>query len=225
MEARGLAYGRTEVRRSRRLVISFIATVGNYEYGFFWYFYLDGTIQYEVKLTGIVNNSAVPPGETPKYGTLIAPQLNAHIHQHFFNVRLDMGVDGEANSVYEVNTEAEPLGPDNPHGNAYFAKSTLLSTESEAQRTVNPMTGRYWVIANPSVRNALGQPVGYKLMPGENILPFAHPEASVTKRAGFITKHLWVTPYNPDEKASAGDYPNQHPGGQDYLPGPGRTEG
>ena len=25
----------TEVRRSRRLVVSFIATVGNYEYGFF----------------------------------------------------------------------------------------------------------------------------------------------------------------------------------------------
>ena len=35
--------GRTEVRRSRRLVVSSIATVGNYEYGFFWYFYLDGS--------------------------------------------------------------------------------------------------------------------------------------------------------------------------------------
>ena len=34
----------TEVRRSRRLVVSFIATVGNYEYGFYWYFYQDGTI-------------------------------------------------------------------------------------------------------------------------------------------------------------------------------------
>ena len=38
-----LPSGRTEVRRSRRLVISSIATVGNYEYGFYWYFYLDGT--------------------------------------------------------------------------------------------------------------------------------------------------------------------------------------
>jgi primary-amine oxidase len=32
----------SEVRRSRRLVTSFIATVGNYEYGFYWYFYQDG---------------------------------------------------------------------------------------------------------------------------------------------------------------------------------------
>jgi Copper amine oxidase, enzyme domain len=45
--------GYSKVRRSRRLVVSFIATVGNYEYGFYWYFYLDGTIQLEVKLNGI----------------------------------------------------------------------------------------------------------------------------------------------------------------------------
>lgn len=202
----------TEVRRSRRLVVSFIATVGNYEYGFFWYFYQDGTIQYEVKLTGIVNTAAAAPGETPKYGTLIAPQLNAPIHQHFFNVRLDMSVDGENNSVYEVNTEAEPVGPDNPYGNAFFAKSTLLATESEAQRIIDPLSGRYWKIINPSSRNSLGQLVGYKLVPGDNILPFAHPDSSLIKRAGFMTKHLWVTPYNPDEQFAAGNYPNQHPG-------------
>ena len=47
--------GTDEVRRSRRLVVSFIATVGNYEYGFYWYLYLDGNIQLEVKLTGIVS--------------------------------------------------------------------------------------------------------------------------------------------------------------------------
>ena len=205
--------GQTEVRRSRRLVVSSISTVGNYEYGFFWYFYQDGTIQLEVKLTGIVNTAAVPAGETPKYGTLVAPQLNAHIHQHFFNFRLDMSVDGEDNSVYEVNTVSEPIGPDNPQGNAFFAQTTLFKTELEAQRVIDPMSGRYWMVSNPSVTNALGQPVGYKLMPGDNILPFAHPRASIIKRAGFMTKHLWVTPYDPDEMTATGPYPNQHPGG------------
>ena len=205
--------GETEVRRSRRLVISFIATVGNYEYGFFWHLYQDGTIEYQVKLTGVVNNTAVAEGEEPKYGTLIAPGLAAHNHQHFFSVRLDMSVDGLKNSVYEVDTKAEPLGPDNPQGNAFFAEKSLLATESEAQRTVDPMAGRYWLITNPSVKNYLGQPVSYKLGPGENILPFAHPDASVSKRAGFMRKHLWVTPFQPDEMGAAGSYPNQHPGG------------
>ena len=32
----------TEVRRARRLVISSVATVGNYDYASYWYFYLDG---------------------------------------------------------------------------------------------------------------------------------------------------------------------------------------
>ena len=205
--------GQAEVRRSRCLVISFIATVGNYEYGFFWYLYQDGTIEFQVKLTGVVNNTAVSQGEVPKYGTLLAPQLAAHIHQHFFSVRLDMSVDGIKNSVYEVDTKAEPLGPDNPQGNAFFAEKTLPATESEAQRTVDPMAGRYWLITNPSVHNYLGQPVSYKLVPGENVLPFAHPEAMVSKRAGFMRKHLWVTPYRSDELGAAGPYPNQHPGG------------
>src|SRR6266849_5851684 len=77
----------TEVRRSRRLVVSFIATVGNYEYGFFWYFYQDGTIQLEVKLTGIISNGATMPGEpAARWGELVAPQVYGPIHQHFFNV-------------------------------------------------------------------------------------------------------------------------------------------
>jgi primary-amine oxidase len=37
-----------EVCRSRRLVVSSISTVENYEYGFFWYFYQDGSIQFEI---------------------------------------------------------------------------------------------------------------------------------------------------------------------------------
>ncbi len=205
--------GHVEVRRSRRLVISSIATVGNYEYGFFWYFYQDGTVQLEIKLTGIINTAGIPAGETPRYGTIVAPQLNAHIHQHFFNFRLDMSVDGEANTVYEVNTVAEPPGPENPHANAFYAEATPLRTELAAQRVIDPLKGRYWVVSNPAAKNALGQPVGYKLMPGENVLPFAHPDSSIIKRAGFMTRHLWVTPYAADELSATGPYPNQHPGG------------
>ena len=83
-----------EVRRSRRLVVSFIATVGNYEYAFYWNFYQDGTIQFDIKLTGILSTAALPVGESSQYGTMLAPQLYAPNHQHFFCTRLDMAVDG-----------------------------------------------------------------------------------------------------------------------------------
>jgi primary-amine oxidase len=202
-----------EVRRSRRLVLSSIATVGNYEYGFFWYFYQDGAIEYEIKLTGILSVGALPAGETRKYGTIVGPGVYAPIHQHFFSIRLEPNLDDGGNSVYEVNTEAEPISGDNPFGNAFFAKSTLLARESEAQRRVNPETARYWRIVNPGSKNGLGQPVSYKLMPMENCLPMNLPGSSLINRAGFTTNHLWVTPYDRKEMHAAGHYPNQHAGG------------
>ncbi len=203
-----------EVRRSRRLVLSFIATVGNYEYGFFWYFYQDGTIQYEVKLTGMMTTGALMPETTTPCGIELSPQLYAPNHQHVFCMRMDMSIDGNNNSVYEVDTEAVPLGEHNPYGNAFYAKSTLLGTEQDAQRLIDPFKARYWKIVNPSSHNRMGYPVGYKLVHGENGLPFAHPESSVMKRGGYMSKHLWVTPFDPDEYFPAGNYPNQHAGGE-----------
>ena len=65
--------GSGEVRRSRRLVISSFSAIGNYDYGFFWYLYQDGTIAFEVKLTGVLSTGAVAPGVRPAHGTLVAP--------------------------------------------------------------------------------------------------------------------------------------------------------
>jgi primary-amine oxidase len=209
--------GQSEVRRSRRLTASFIATVGNYEYGYYWHFGQDGTIECEVKLTGIINTTALKEGQKPTHGVEVAPRLNAPFHQHIFAARLDMNVDGEKNSVYEVNTAGQPRGPGNPHGNAYRAEATLLATEKAAQRSVNADTARFWRIVNPGRTNRLGQPVGYRLVPGENCPTFAQPDAAVRRRAGFASHHLWVTPYRAEERYPAGDYPNQNPGG-DGLP-------
>ncbi len=206
-----------EVRRSRRLVISSISTVENYEYGFFWYFYQDGNIQFEIKLTGVLSLGALPEGQKAKYGNLMAPQLYAPNHQHFFNIRLDFDIDGTANSVYEVNVEGEPRSRSNPYGNAFYAKSTLLKTERKARRNLNLETGRYWTIVNEKVRNEVGGPVGYKFTPGDNSVPYAAKTASWYKRAGFVSSHVWVTPYDPDEKFGAGNYPNQHKGGDGLI--------
>lgn len=206
-----------EVRRSRRLVISSISTVGNYEYGFYWYFYQDGTIQYEIKLTGIIAPAAIEPGVQPISGTLVAPGLYGPYHQHYFNVRLDMLLDGPHNSVVEVNSEPLPWGPENPYGNAWVTRETLLAQEAEAQRTIEPRTARYWKIVNLDTLNALGQPVAYKLMPDSTTLPFFHEGSPQWQRGAFARNQLWATAYAPHERYAAGDYPNQQPGG-DGLP-------
>ena len=209
--------GEVEVRRSRRLVVSFISTVGNYEYAFYWNFYQDGALELDVKLTGIANTMALRPGEKPTYGTEIAPQLNAPYHQHVFNARLDMAVDGLKNSVYEVNSRRVPRSDQNPHGNAFIAEQTRFESERDAGRVCNQATSRYWRIVNESKTNRLNEPVGFRLLPGENALPFAHDDAAVIQRAGFMTKHVWVTPFSDRERYAAGDYPNQRRWG-DGLP-------
>jgi primary-amine oxidase len=208
-----LLTGQVEMRRSRRLVISLVATIANYEYGYFWYLYQDGTIEYEVKLSGVISNGALAPGEKPVHGTLVAPQVYGPNHQHFFNVRLDMMVDGPSNTVYELNSEAVPPGPDNPYGNAWVVTATPLRRESAAQRLIDPLAARSWKIASATETNTLGESTAYRLVPHDNVLPFFQPEAHAIRRAGFATRHLWVTAYDPAERFAAGDYPYQHPGG------------
>jgi primary-amine oxidase len=96
-------------------------------------------------------------------------------------------------------------------------KSTLLRSESEAQRVTEPRAARYWKIASTESRNALGDQVAYRLQPGDNVLPFHQPDSQALRRARFTTRHLWVTAYDAEQNFPAGDYPNQHPGG-DGLP-------
>jgi primary-amine oxidase len=209
--------GLTETRRSRRLVISSISTVGNYEYGFYWYLYLDGTIQLEVKLSGIMQTAGVGEGAEPDHAVLVAPGLAAPHHQHLFCARLDLDLDGPANSVYEVDVTSDTNGSANPYGNGFSPKVTLLARESDAQRLADPLAGRCWKVVNPTMINRVGQPVGYRLITNSPARLLADSAAQITGRATFATRSLWVTPYSPDERRPAGEYPNQSEGG-DGLP-------
>jgi primary-amine oxidase len=206
-----------EVRRSRRLVISSVSTVENYEYGFFWYLYQDGNIQLEVKLTGILSLGAFPEGEKPRFGALVAPGVYAPNHQHFFNVRLDFDIDGTANTVQQIDVSADEPGEANPFENAFRARATTLRSEKQARAHVNLESVRSWKVINPAVLNSVGEPVGYKLLPGDNAFPFASKNAWWRKRAGFVNYHVWVTPYAEEEKYGAGNYPNQSGGGDGLI--------
>ena len=199
-------------RRNRRLVISFFTTIGNYDYGFYWYLYLDGTIEFEAKATGIVFTSAYPGKDYP-YASELAPGLGAPFHQHLFGARLEMALDGTTNRVEEEDAVRVPMGPGNERGNAFTRRRTLLARESEAARRADPAVGRTWHISNPDSLNRLGEPVAYKLISQGQPMLLADPESSVAKRAAFATKDLWVTRYAEDERYPTGDFVNQHSGG------------
>ncbi|GAB3119768.1 primary-amine oxidase [Glaciibacter psychrotolerans] len=205
--------GKAEVRRSRRLVVSYFSTIGNYDYGFFWYFYPDGTIQVEAKATGIVFVGAGIPGTDNPHANEISPGLFAPVHQHLFCARLDVAIDGEDNTLHEIDVVGMPIGEANPHGNAFTWTSTQLSTESEAKRLAAPASARVWEVASASRTNHVGKPTSFHLLPQGGPTLMAQPESTVYGRATFATKHLWGTAYEPTELYPAGDYPNAHAGG------------
>ncbi|WP_312171607.1 primary-amine oxidase [Microbacterium sp.] len=201
------------VRRSRRLVVSYFSTIGNYDYGFYWYFYLDGSIQLEAKATGIVFVGGGVPGSSNPHAPEIAPGVFAPVHQHLFSARLDVAIDGEDNRLVEVDAARIPMGEANPFGNAFTWTETPLRTESEAQRVADTSVARVWEVRSASQTNRLGKPTAYHLLPQPTALLMADPASTVAARAAFATKHLWGTAFDPEERWPAGRYPNAHQGG------------
>ena len=205
--------GHNESRRGRELIISSIATVVNYEYLFYWKLRMDGSIEFEIKLTGELSTNLLSKDEEadgkPTHGTLVAPGVNAQIHQHMFCARLDMAVDGEKNTVSEVDIVADQK-TGGIYGNSFLPQETVLRTEKEGIRVYDANKARTWKISNAEgkVNKITQKPVAYKLIPfsigAAQPTVLTAPDCNVTTKGEFSTAHLWITPYNEKERFPAG---------------------
>ena len=209
--------GEVEVRRSRRLVISTFVTVGNYDYGFFWALGQDGSIELEVKLTGILSVAGTPVGERPLHGRAVGPGVQAATHQHYFAVRLDTAVDGPRNRLAEVHAEAEPDAALDPHGNAVRSVRTVLRSEREAARLADPARGVHWRIESDTARNRYDEPTAYRLHVDSVARPLARPGSVTGRRAPFTDHHVLATRRDPQQRYAGGEYPNQAEPGADGI--------
>ena len=211
--------GHNEARRARELVISKICTVVNYEYLIYIRLKLNGEIEYEIRLSGELSTNLPSAGEDPTnpvHGVLCAPGVNAQIHQHMFCARLDMAVDGQHNTVSEVDVVSHPDPKvDNTYGNIFGPIETVLKQEGEAIRQHDASKARAWKIANAEGKtNPITQkPTAYKLVPftkGPAQPPLlTAPDSAVSQKGKFATAHLWVTPYDEGERYPAGEYTPQ----------------
>ena len=197
-----LTNGKVISRRARELVVATVISAPPYEYGFNWVFHQDGRIGMELLLTGIMATKSASPAEHETHAHLVAPDVDAVHHQHFFNFRLDMDVDGTSNSVAEMNTQGGG-------GKSIVTVDTDLLQEQQAKRELNPLANRVWKVTNPGHKNALGEPVGYLLVPGENTPSYAAPDSWIRKRAPFLDAQFWATPYDASQQYAGGSYVNQ----------------
>ncbi|KEY75170.1 hypothetical protein S7711_01616 [Stachybotrys chartarum IBT 7711] len=205
------------VTRARRLIVQQIFTAANYEYAVQWIFHQDGTVQPEIKLTGILNTYALNPDEDAgPWGTCVYPGVNAHNHQHLFCLRVNPMIDGVDNSVNVVDavpSEAPVGSKENFYGNAFYAKKTKLTTTGQSRTDYDGATSRTWEMVNEaSVHPYSKKPASYKLVSRE--VPGLLPKEGglVWKRAGFARHAVHVTKYKDDELWPAGRHVPQTSG-------------
>jgi primary-amine oxidase len=201
--------------RARQLVLSGYTTVDNYDYLFHWIFGQDGAIDVQVQLTGVMNVRPVSAArdsehsdEEPMFAHLVAPRVRAPNHQHFFNWRLDLDVDGDSNRVLEMNTSNAQAQLKDRVGEWFGMRQTTLKSEIGARRDMDLSTARRWVIASATKTNELGQHTGYALIPGENAPPFQAPGSAPRRRASFLEHQLWVTLFDPRQMYASGEWVN-----------------
>ena len=125
-----------------------------------------------------LDRRASSPATRPKHGTLVAPGLYGPHHQHFFCVRLDMAVDGNENTVVHGRLRAAAVGPGEPDRDGVGDQAHGAGERGAGARARSTRCkGRFWRIENPNKVSALGDPVAYKLVPGENVAPMYAPDS------------------------------------------------
>lgn len=198
--------------RARQLVLTSHSTIDNYDFVFTWIFGEDGSIDVEVSLTGLMLiYRATGEGPAGRHsGHPVAPGIQAPSHQHFFSYRLDFDVDGASpNRVLEMDTRSlKKNRRDNREGLWFAMEERPLGSESEAVRPADPAANRMWRIVNPSLKNPLGEPVGYAVVPGISALPFAAASSRMRHQVGFLEAQLFVTPFRRDEQYAGGEFQN-----------------
>jgi len=215
----------TDSRRKRDLVLRMITTFGNYDYALDWTFEQSGNIRIGVGATGSVEVKPVrsrtaadaQQNDDGRYGHFVAENTVGVNHDHFFNFRLDLDVDGTRNSFVKEALHTEQLAAGNPRKSLWVVEQKVAKTESDAQLTMMMEHPALWRVINPNVKSPLGYPVGFEIAPNHNAVSLMVDDDWPQKRAGFIRHNLWVTPYHDDERYPAGDYPTQSHG-EDGLP-------
>ena len=215
------ASGEAQSRPALELVVRYIATVGNYDYVFDWLFDQKGNLTFRGGASGIdtikgvaaMNLSDPSAAEDTAWGPLIAPGRVGINHDHFFSIRLDLDVDGTRNSFVRDTLVVEQLGEDSPRRSIWRVKPETSKKDSEAKYRLSYERPALWRVVNPNRRNGVGYPVSYAIESSGNALPLVAENDPPLARAFFANYHVWVTPYDSEERFAAGKYPNQSKAG------------
>lgn len=203
-----------EGRPGVELVVRMAPQIGNYDYLIDWVFKQNGELDGRVGATGIDALKGVKArhmsdptaAEETKYGMLVAPNIAAIHHDHHFNFRLDMDVDGAKNRFVRNHYELEKLPESHPRGYVYVIREDSPVSERTAQFSHHPGKVQRFRIVSSERENRVGNPTSYEVLLGGRAAYILPESEWYSKRANFLRRDIWVTPHNPDERYAGGDF-------------------
>ncbi|WP_174235479.1 tyramine oxidase [Pannonibacter phragmitetus] len=210
-----------EGRPATELVVRTASEVGNYDYLIDYRLQQNGQINIYVGATGldavkgVVSTSMkdATAKEDTAYGTLIAPNLVAANHDHYFNFRIDFDVDQPVNHFSTMDIVPAKLDPSSPRKSMWTVEHNMPHTELEARYKISAMQPRYFHISNPSREGYLGHEPGWMIHHGNVAYgPFDFANDPPMKRNAYIEYSVWNTVYDPEQRYAGGKFAMQSDG-------------
>lgn len=210
-----------EGRPATELVVRSASEVGNYDYLIDYRFQQNGQIEIKIGATGIdaVKGVAAASMDDPtaaedtRYGTLIAPNLVAPFHDHYFNFRLDFDVDQPVNMFETMDIVPAEAPEGSPRGTMWTVQRTMPDSEMDARYQISALKPRYFHVMNMDRKGTLGHNPGYMIHHGNVAYgPFDFANDPSMKRNAYIEYSVWNTVYDPAQRYAGGAMPMQSDG-------------
>lgn len=214
-------YVPAEGRPATELVVRTASEVGNYDYLIDYRFMQNGQMEIKIGATGLdgVKGAASTSmdDETAEadteYGTLIAPNLVAANHDHYFNFRLDFDVDQPKNRFMTMDIVPAEIAEDSPRRSLWKVEHKVPKSELEARYQISSFEPRYFMLQNPDRKGKLGHNPGYMIHHGSVAYgPFDFENDPPMKRNAYIEYSVWNTVHDPDERYAGGKFALQSDG-------------
>ncbi|OIV97216.1 hypothetical protein TanjilG_02924 [Lupinus angustifolius] len=158
----------------------------------------------ECPITGLNVNEVRPKV------TLVA-RMAAAVANYDYIMDWEFQTDGLIRA--KVNLKKQETSPgESPRKSYLKAIRNVAKTEKDAQIKLSLYDPSEFHVINPSKKTRVGNPVGYKLVPGATAASLLDHEDPPQKRAAFTNNQIWVTPYNKSEQWAGGLFAYQSKG-------------
>jgi len=210
-----------EGRPATELVVRTASEVGNYDYLIDYRLQQNGQINIYIGATGLdaVKGVASTSMQDPTasadtaWGTLIAPNLVAANHDHYFNFRVDFDVDQPINHFSTMDIVPAKVPEGSPRTSMWSVKHSMPHSEMQARYRLSAMEPKYFHISDPSRKGYLGHEPGWMIHHGNVAYgPFDFANDPPMKRNAYIEYSVWNTVYDPAQRYAGGKYAMQSDG-------------